>query len=96
MSAGSMPTFSFMQLVGIDKIGHLIFYLVLTFLWLGTIRPNGNVKSFFLLFFLLSFGVLIEFLQLYLSNGRMFEYGDVLANFVGVFIGAIIFKNFIN
>jgi len=57
-------------------------------------QRNYNKKN--VLFFAISFGVLMEICQLYLFNGRSFELYDILANIIGSVIGVILFKKFIN
>jgi VanZ family protein len=95
-SAGSIPDLNVWNIAGWDKWGHLIFYLIFTFSGLmGYARQSGkNIKM--VIFFIICFGVLMEFFQLYMSKGRLFEYNDVIANIAGVVVGYILFKKFIN
>lgn len=83
------------DIFGIDKIGHLSFYASLTFLWSMALRSK-KISNYFVLFFSICFGVLMEICQLYLFNGRSFEVYDIIANIVGSFVGLILFKNLIN
>jgi VanZ family protein len=95
ISARSASKFNVWDFVGIDKLGHLVFYSLFSFLWcMGLARNTFNKKN--ILIFSISFGVLMEICQLYLFNGRSFELYDILANIIGSFIGVILFKNLIN
>jgi VanZ family protein len=44
---------------------------------------------------IIAFGIIIEYLQLYLTDYRSFDWWDVLANSVGVFLGITAFSLFI-
>jgi VanZ family protein len=95
ISAQEAKKFNVWDIVGVDKLGHLIFYAVMTLLWsMALARKNPGKKI--ILFFSISFGVLMEICQLYLFNGRSFEIYDVFANIIGSIIGLILFKNLIN
>lgn len=95
ISARSASRFNIWDLTGIDKIAHLIFYLIFSFLWSMNFRKR-NVEKKYVLIFSISFGVLMEILQLYLFNGRSFEFYDIIANILGSIIGVILFKKFFN
>ena len=95
ISARQAAKFNMWDILGIDKLGHLVFYTIFSFLWcMALARTQTTKKNIFI--FSVSFGVFMEICQLYLFNGRSFELYDVLANIVGSFIGVILFKNFIN
>ena len=95
-SAENLPNLNVWNIVGWDKWGHMAFYFIFTFSGLmGYARHSGkNIKI--VIFFIISFGVLMEIFQLYMSKGRLFEYNDVIANTAGVVVGYILFKKFIN
>lgn len=95
ISATTVSKFNIWDVVGIDKLGHLLFYAMFAFLWcMGLSRGKTREKN--ILFFSISFGVFVEICQLYLFNGRSFELFDILANILGSVIGVILFKNLIN
>lgn len=95
ISARSAAKFNVWDFVGVDKLGHLVFYTIFAFLWcMGLTRGITDKKN--ILFFSISFGVLMEICQLYLFNGRSFELYDIVANVIGSIIGVILFKNIIN
>lgn len=95
ISANTAAKFNVFDFMGVDKLGHLIFYTTLSFLWCMSLRRRNTDKKN-ILFFSVSFGVLMEICQLYLFNGRSFELYDILANIMGSVIGVILFKKFIN
>lgn len=95
ISARSAAKFNIWDFVGTDKLAHLIFYAIFSFLWSMSMRKR-NVKKKYILIFSFSFGVLMEIFQLYLFNGRSFELYDIIANILGSVIGVILFQKFIN
>lgn len=95
-SAARMQQFNVWDFVGWDKAGHLFFYTVLTFMGLMGYARTSGLKMKMVIFFANSFGILMEFFQLYTSKGRLFEFNDVLANAAGVVVGYILFKIIIN
>ena len=66
-----------------------------SFLWCMALRKK-EINFSNVLFFSISFGILMEICQLYLFNGRSFELYDIIANILGSIIGLILFKKFIN
>jgi VanZ family protein len=70
-----------------DKLGHLVIYTVLM-AWFGNLYHARRTRIAYAVFFI-SMGVVLEFLQ-DLGQDRMFEYADMLANTLGVFLGYII------
>lgn len=95
ISARSAARFNVWDIIGFDKLGHLVFYTVFSFLWSMGVRKRSINKNFPLIF-AICFGIIMEICQFYLFNGRSFELYDILANVVGSVIGVILFKNFIN
>ena len=95
ISARSASKFDLLDFVGFDKLAHLSFYTIFSFLWAMSLRDTNTNKNF-VLFFSVSFGILMEICQFYLFNGRSFELYDILANIIGSFLGVILFKKFIN
>ncbi|WP_442265071.1 VanZ family protein [Tenacibaculum sp. ZS6-P6] len=82
----------------IDKIHHTLAYFFLTISWLSVFIGKQRKNQIVLL--CIAFGILMEFLQSNLTNYRLFEYLDIVANTVGVLIGLLFFnrieKNLIN
>ncbi len=70
----------------VDKVGHLMAFTALAFSgYLGFPASRGTRTA--LLFALLAYGGLIEVLQLYVP-GRSSEWGDLLADGIGIALGA--------
>jgi len=72
-----------------DKLGHLVAYLSLM-LWFANIY-SGRSKQIFLGVVFLAMGVILEFLQ-GLSGYRTFQYSDMVANGVAIFLGWFLAK----
>lgn len=100
ITALSLFSFSEMDLDGrgwnipyADKITHFIFYLVFGMLGCLFVRERTKgqmelVKASRLIFLVaVAYGVGIEVLQYTLTTDRMAEFGDVLANTFGAFVG---------
>jgi len=79
---------------GVDKIVHFVFHFVFTWLWFGySVRKFGGRRANILAWVVavsVVFGVLIEFAQEYLTENREADATDVLANFIGALIAALI------
>lgn len=90
ISGARLNTLKFIDVIGIDKVGHLVFYTMLSFLWSGAC-VRVKYEKFFVIFFCTTFGFLMEILQFYLFIGRSFEFFDALANFIGVLIGIFLY-----
>jgi len=95
ISARTATSINILEFPGVDKFAHLGFYAVFCFLWSMGLRQKSNLKNIPIIFSI-SFGVLMEICQFYLSNGRSFELYDILANIIGSILGMILFKKFIN
>lgn len=95
LPSGDEESLSFLKIPGLDKAGHFLFYLILSFLWCHVVRNRGSFKIVVFIF-CLTFGIILEFLQFYLSLGRQYEILDMLVNAVGVGIGIVLYKININ
>lgn len=91
LSVTSIPTIVIPTLIGIDKIGHIVFYGLQTF-WgylslENDFRPLSNNKNWVKIFvsaiFALFLGLVLELYQSTLAH-RVFDYYDLLANIIGV------------
>ena len=77
------------QLFEIDKLVHFVMYFSLTILWCLASK-NFYKSNFKLLLFAIFFGFVLEIFQHILPFGRYFDFGDLLANGLGVIFGIII------
>ena len=75
-----------LKVIPIDKVGHLFFYLIFSFLTLGAINKKNLVFSL-----CCAFGLLMECLQYFFFPGRHFELLDVLSNVIGVYLGILLY-----
>lgn len=85
---GGAPSFYF---PGMDKVIHAIMYGLFTVLALYEFFRHSHLNFLpFLLIMLAVFfySILMEIMQYYLVDYRSGEVNDVLANFIGIFIGA--------
>ena len=79
-----------------DKVFHALTYFVLTLIWFFQYYTSKKVKDInlskllLLITVLLIFGMVIEILQLVLTDYRSFDWIDFLADAVGIFSAAIL------
>jgi len=80
------------EVEGLDKLAHLIFYAGLAFLanHQKIILDNSKLKVPFVLLFCSMYGFGIELIQGAIIEGRYFELWDLIANIIGTFIGIVI------
>ncbi len=98
LSLINLNSVNIIKLNASDKFYHLVCYAILSFLWSlfanakwkGYPLKNKTIVSTIIIFF----GIIIEYLQLVLTNYRSFDWWDVLANTAGVIFGLIIFSIF--
>jgi VanZ family protein len=90
LSRGTMASLNIWDMVGIDKLGHMGFYAILSFLWFMALRNKAN-QTVKIILSIVCFGVLMEYCQFYFTNGRAFEWLDALANSAGTIFGYILF-----
>ncbi len=81
-----------------DKITHFSFYLIFAVLGCMFIRERTQGKMSLgrtlaiMLVIAIVYGIFIEVLQYTTTTNRMAEYGDVLANSLGAFVGVGLIK----
>lgn len=97
LSTNTPPHLPVFNLLSIDKVGHLVFYAVLTFALLVPMSFLKNEKQAFTgLNYLACFGiaavygVALEFVQANLPH-RSFDYADMIANCVGAGLACVVF-----
>lgn len=77
----------------LDKIEHATAYFVLTFFWLLAFK-NSKKAKFLVVGLCIFYGMIIEVLQVTLTNYRYAEYLDALANTFGALIALLVFNIF--
>lgn len=81
-----------------DKIGHLIFYAIETLLLIWGFSKSQKwvkhkkIEVLICMTIAGSYGMALEFVQAGIP-GRSFDYADMIANFIGTILGAIVFYN---
>lgn len=83
-----------------DKALHIMAYIVLTISWscyVFLVRPNFKpIKNLTIIFVgLMLYGMIIEVLQSEITVTRSMEFKDLIANFLGIMMGMLIFNYFI-
>ena len=87
LTSKPLPSIDF----GWDKLNHMLAFTALSFsAYLG--YPASRTTRFFLLAALVAFGGLIEVLQMFVPS-RSSEWGDLIADSIGVACGAVIAAN---
>ena len=86
--------------IPIDKLVHVVIFLVLTFLWLFYVNSVLNdikpIVLFFILAVCLFYGILIEVIQELYVSSRGAEVLDVIADLLGSSLGLLFFRNYKN
>tara|TARA_B100000902_G_C27288209_1_gene905613 strand:+ start:1114 stop:1491 length:378 start_codon:yes stop_codon:yes gene_type:complete len=77
-----------------DKLGHFIFYAVLSMLLIKTLSKEISLQNPINIGALISlvFGVLIELGQHFFTNDRVWDLIDVLANGSGILLTVVLFR----
>tara|TARA_B100000767_G_scaffold103345_1_gene99246 strand:+ start:493 stop:846 length:354 start_codon:yes stop_codon:yes gene_type:complete len=76
-----------------DKLVHFLSYLAFYFLWHKPFLNWFNDKAYNYLFaFALTFGILIEIGQKYLTHSRSAEFLDIAFNLIGILLVYIFFS----
>jgi len=81
--------FQSFKLFEMDKLIHFIMYSIFIIIWGLNIWSN-KIKMFNLIIYSILLGLFLEILQHLLPSGRFFDFGDFVANIIGVLFGAII------
>lgn len=90
LPAAVFKPFSFQSLLGLDKIIHLTLYFFFVQLWALSNENLTQKNKVVILISGIIYGVLIEFLQSALNNGRSFEIDDMIANTMGCILGTML------
>lgn len=81
----------------IDKIFHASAYIVLTYIcsrYLILAKPSFSLTKILVIvaLFLTIYGIVIELLQTVITENRVGEFEDVLANISGIVLGSFIYR----
>ena len=78
------------EIFGYDKLLHAFAYCTLSFLWLSAI--NNSRRTILICTVGVIYGIVIEILQMLLTNYRTGDVYDALANTSGVIIGYLLYN----
>ena len=96
LSLVNLKNIEIVNLNASDKFYHATCYGIMTFLWLlyfyFKLRSQSVKSKLTLTLLIVFFGIIIEVLQLVLTDYRSFDWWDVVANITGVCIGLILFS----
>jgi VanZ family protein len=82
---------------GFDKLVHFCMYFGFTWLICWTLHAESRSNlNYFIIFFVIGWGFIMEVFQLIMQLGRTFEWLDVLANASGTLVGILIYYLMIN
>jgi len=93
---GVQIPFTWDDIVGIDKLGHLFFYLVHTILLYWTFEKQSIFKTrkqrtWWSFLLSTTLGILLEIVQFSFYPNRYFEILDIIANIIGSYLGTRLF-----
>jgi VanZ family protein len=74
----------------LDKYLHFSAYFILTICWFFALRKYS--KKIVITLTIILFGIMVEFLQDWLTSNRVKDIYDALANSIGVIIAAFLYK----
>ncbi|MFT4155747.1 VanZ family protein [Parafilimonas sp.] len=90
-----IPQVSFLDLIYFDKWVHIGLFSGLVFLTAWPFIKSGRCTVKLLIkisILFVLYGILVEFIQRYLNEGRSFDYTDMIADAAGCFAGSIFSK----
>jgi VanZ family protein len=73
-----------------DKLIHATYYFLLTLGWLHIFAHHSVQRKIYVIIVLWLMGALLEYLQALLPIGRYMDPYDLLANTIGIMIGAVL------
>jgi len=92
----SIPRTFLDEIFGIDKIAHILFYLLMTLLWSLSLRGCCNMLKVVLIAILFSssIGLALEVFQKVYFVDRSFDWYDSIANIFGAMCGGYLFLKY--
>lgn len=93
--SSEIPSISLNSKVPVDKIAHIFLYAIYTLLigkYLIDSSYNKGLRIMIVLTITISYGILMEVLQYYLSPSRFFDMLDIIANIIGSIVGLLLLK----
>ena len=88
----SMASMSWMALLEMDKLGHMLFYALGA--WLMYFKKSLVSSMLWAATIMSAYGITIEYIQEGMGYGRTFDGYDVAANCIGVLVGSLVMYGF--
>lgn len=77
---------------GTDMAVHVVLFAVLQILWVRSVQQE-YAPSARIAFYIIAFGIIMEFIQHFFVPNRSFEWEDIVADIAGVLIGNFFLKH---
>jgi VanZ family protein len=95
-SGNNLNQFGLFSIPNIDKLIHFLFYFGLSLTFITSLYKVSKLSKtdliFITLIYTISYGILMEVLQFYISLSRSAEILDALSNTLGSIAGILIFQ----
>ena len=95
-NSNNLSKIGFLSIPNIDKLIHFLFYFLLAFTFISSLYKVTKLKKYdqYIITFVLSisYGLIMEVLQYYITTTRSADIYDAFANTLGCILGIIIFK----
>jgi len=90
LPGSALPKEGWLDAIHFDKFVHIGLFAVLLFLWRSAFDAKVNHYGYILLLMAISYGFLVEVVQLYWISNRSFDLYDVAADTAGSILGLFI------
>lgn len=90
LPGSAFPKDDWLSEVYFDKWVHIGIFTVLLFLWCRALSVKNVIFYIILLISAIIYGFLIEFIQDRFVDNRSWEFGDVVADFIGSICGVLV------
>ncbi len=91
-----IPSFTWLDLLSIDKLVHAFIFFVFVILWLEVLFYYNQFKTvytFIILILGIIFGGILEAMQYKIFKQRSSDWADFIANSIGCIVASLIYKN---
>lgn len=95
-SSDNLDKIEFLSIPNIDKVIHFLFYLSLSITFISSLYKSTHLKLvdqyLLTIIFSISYGLIMEVLQFYVTMNRTADILDVVANTFGCILGVVLFN----
>lgn len=95
-SSDNLNKIGFLAITNIDKVIHFLFYFSLSITFISSLYKSTHLKLvdqyILTIIFSISYGLIMEVLQYYLTVNRTADILDAIANTLGCIIGVLLFN----